>query len=489
MNRKPQSYQKFKILKDTFYSSVGFFNNSVIYNCRSLVGKLILDSEIIIMQKKNIISLFWVGFGVNIFFFIITTDDKTIENFFYGLLICLVYSFFLGIGNAMTNELLNKKFSWTEQTRARTIFGIIALVFINVIISYLCGYLNFVVIQQKATTAAFFSEKYNMVNWFTINISLMISAFLHAKGFMEELKKNTKKEVVEQKLIAKSANAQFESLKNQLDPHFLFNSLNVLTALIDENPEQAQKFTTSMSKIYRYVLEQKDKEIVKVEDEIEFAKIYCNLLKTRFEDSVSFNFDINPDDLQKLVVPLSLQLLLENCIKHNFATSSKPLNVRIFTEGKFLCIENNLQVREQLKESAGIGLSNIVQRYALLTRDHVFIEKSEQTFKVKIPILTEKIAKKMDTYTAPDTENIAYHRAAKRVKELKSFYGNLISYCIVIPFLTIFNLLTSPGQLWFYWPMLGWGIGLTAHAMNVFAIGKNWEEKKIQEILNKENQK
>lgn len=161
MNRKPQSYQKFKILKDTFYSSVGFFNNSVIYNCRSLVGKLILDSEIIIMQKKNIISLFWVGFGVNIFFFIITTDDKTIENFFYGLLICLVYSFFLGIGNAMTNELLNKKFSWTEQTRARTIFGIIALVFINVIISYLCGYLNFVVIQQKATTAAFFSEKYN----------------------------------------------------------------------------------------------------------------------------------------------------------------------------------------------------------------------------------------------------------------------------------------------------------------------------------------
>ena len=115
-----------------------------------------------------------------------------------------------------------------------------------------------------------------------INFALMISAFLHAKSFMEELKKNTKKEVVEQKLIAKSANAQFESLKNQLDPHFLFNSLNVLTALIDENPEQAQKFTTSMSKVYRYVLEQKDKELVKIENEIEFAKIYCNLLKTRF---------------------------------------------------------------------------------------------------------------------------------------------------------------------------------------------------------------
>lgn len=439
------------------------------------------------MQRKNIISLFWVGFGVNLFFFIVDTDEKTVENFFYGLLVCLMYSFFIGISNRFTNEFLNKKFPWAEQTRTRTIFGIIALVIVNVVVSYLCGYLNFVVIQKTATTATFFSDKYNLINWFTINVALMISAFLHAKGFMEELKKNTKKEVVEQKLIAKSANAQFESLKNQLDPHFLFNSLNVLTALIDENPEQAQKFTTSMSKIYRYVLEQKDKEMVKVEDEIEFAKIYCNLLKTRFEDSVDFTFDINNDDLQKFVVPLSLQLLLENCIKHNFATSSKPLNIRIFTEGKFLCIENNLQVREQLKESAGIGLANIVQRYALLTNDNVFIEKTEQTFKVKIPILIEKKSQTMTTYTSETTETIAYERAVKRVKELKGFYGNLISYCIVIPFLVIINLLTSPRELWFYWPMLGWGIGLLAHGMNVFAIGKNWEEKKIQEIMNKDN--
>lgn len=436
------------------------------------------------MQRKNIISLFWVGFGVNLFFFIVDTDEKTVENFFYGLLVCLMYSFFIGISNRLTNEFLNKKFPWAEQTRTRTIFGIIALVIVNVVVSYLCGYLNFVVIQKTATTETFFSGKYNLINWFTINISLMISAFLHAKGFMEELKNNTKKEVVEQKLIAKSANAQFESLKNQLDPHFLFNSLNVLTALIDENPEQAQKFTTSMSKIYRYVLEQKDKEMVKVEDEIEFAKIYCNLLKTRFEDSVNFIFDVNVDDLQKLVVPLSLQLLLENCIKHNYATSNKPLNIRIFTEGKFLCIENNLQVREQLKESAGIGLANIVQRYALLTNDNVFIEKTEQTFKVKIPILIEKKSQTMTTYTSETTENIAYEKAVKRVKELKGFYGNLISYCIVIPFLVIINLLKSPKEIWFYWPMLGWGIGLLAHGMNVFAIGRNWEEKKIQEIMN-----
>lgn len=439
------------------------------------------------MNKKPIITLTWITLGSSIFFFTFFSDEKTLESFGYNLVISAMYAFGLGLSNGFLNDFLNKKLSWTEQTRLRTILGIVLTVIVNFIVVYGCNYINFVIIQKVSTPDEFFSGKYNFTNWFMVNFALMISAFLHAKGFMEELKKNTKKEVVEQKLIAKSANAQFESLKNQLDPHFLFNSLNVLTALIDENPEQAQKFTTSMSKIYRYVLEQKDKEMVKVEDEIEFAKIYCNLLKTRFEDSVDFTFDINNDDLQKFVVPLSLQLLLENCIKHNFATSSKPLNIRIFTEGKFLCIENNLQVREQLKESAGIGLANIVQRYALLTKENVFIEKSEQTFKVKIPILTEKKSQTMTTYTSETAENIAYERAVKRVKELKGFYGNLISYCIVIPFLIIINVLTSPQHLWFYWPMLGWGIGLAAHGMNVFAIGKNWEEKKIREIMN--NQK
>jgi len=439
------------------------------------------------MNKKPLITLTWITLGSSIFFFTFFSDEKTLESFGYNLLISGMYAFGLGLSNGFLNDFLNKQFSWTEQTRLRTILGIVATIIVNFVVVYFCNYINFVIIQKVSTQEEFFSGKYNFTNWFFVNFALMISAFLHAKGFMEELKKNTKQEVVEQKLIATSANAQFESLKNQLDPHFLFNSLNVLTALIDENPEQAQKFTTSMSKIYRYVLEQKDKEMVKVEDEIEFAKIYCNLLKTRFEDSVNFIFEVNNDDLQKFVVPLSLQLLLENCIKHNFATSSKPLNIRIFTEGKFLCIENNLQVREQLKESAGIGLANIVQRYALLTKENVFIEKSEQTFKVKIPILIEKNSQTMTTYTSETTENVAYERAVKRVKELKGFYGNLISYCIVIPFLVIINLLTSSKQIWFYWPMLGWGIGLVAHGMTVFAIGKNWEEKKIREIMN--NQK
>lgn len=436
------------------------------------------------MTRKNLITLVWVSFATSMFFFFLFTTEKTIENLLLTILISSMYSFVLGGGNGLVNDFLNKKFPWSEATTKRAVISIVTILITNIILVYFCNYINFVVFQKSATTEEYFLGKYNFINWFTINIALLISAFLHAKGFMEELKKASKKEVVEQKLIAKSANAQFESLKNQLDPHFLFNSLNVLSSLIDENPIQAQKFTASMSKIYRYVLEQKDKELVTVEDEIEFAKIYCELLKTRFEDSVNFIFDIKREDLKKFVVPLSLQLLLENCIKHNLATSSKPLLIKIFTEGECLCIENSLQVREQIKESAGIGLANIVQRYALLTKRNVFIEKSDDYFKVKLPMLAEK---PNFVNNAASDDDVVYERALKRVKEIKSFYSNLISYIVVIPLLVIINMISTPEHLWFYWPMLGWGIGVAAHGLSVFSIGRNWEERKIREILEKEN--
>ncbi|SIS92361.1 Histidine kinase [Chryseobacterium ureilyticum] len=435
------------------------------------------------MKRKDIITLFVISFIVSMFFFFAFTSEKSIENFIYTILISLIYTVVLGGGNGFINSFLNKRFPWSEETSKRAVISIVSIVIANIILVYFCNYINFVLIQKASTTEEFLAGKYNITNWFTINIALLISAFLHAKGFMQELKKASKKEVVEQKLIAKSANAQFESLKNQLDPHFLFNSLNVLSSLIDENPSQAQKFTASMSKIYRYVLEQKDKELVTVEDEMEFAKTYCDLLKTRFEDSVDFIFEVKKEDYRKYVVPLSLQLLLENCIKHNFATSSKPLIIRIFSENDILCIENNLQVREQIKESSGIGLANIVQRYSLLTKRNVFIEKSEDYFKVKLPMLLNK---PNIVSSEPDENYKSYKKAQKRVKELKDFYMNLISYCIVIPFLIFINLFTRSSFHWFWFPVFGWGIGLASHAFQVFGVGESWQEKKIREIMNKQ---
>ncbi len=435
--------------------------------------------------KKTALNLLYINIIVSLFIFLIDGGEKTFERYSVTFLISGMYTFFIGLGNGFLNDYLDSKFSWTEETRKRTIAAIVGTLVMNIALVYFCNYLNFIVIQGK-NPEKFFNGEMNFINWFFINFAIMISAIGHARGFMAAWKNSTKKEVVEQKLIAKSANAQFESLKNQLDPHFLFNSLNVLDSLIEENPVQAQRFTNSMSKIYRYVLEQKDKELVSVEEEIDFAKTYCELLKTRFEDAVTFDFNISEEDKKGFVVPLSLQLLLENSIKHNFATSSKPLNIKIFTEKGNLIIENNLQTRELPNKSTGVGLANIVSRYNLLTERNVFVEKSEAFFRVKLPILTEKL-NPMNPYT-PSQEQLAYEKAAKRVEELKGFYGNLISYCIFIPFLIFINFQTSPKYHWFWWPMLGWGIGVISHGIKTFGIGTDWEERQIKKYMEKEEE-
>ncbi|WP_238555383.1 histidine kinase [Chryseobacterium sp. P1-3] len=193
------------------------------------------------MRRKNIIILLWISLGTTLFFFLFFNHEKTFRAFMITMLLSVMYTFVLGVGNGVINEFLNKRFPWSEATRTRAVLSIVSIIIGNFILVYFCNYMNYVVIQKTATAEEFFSPKYGFTNWFMINIALLITAFLHAKGFMEELRKTSRKEVVEQKLIAKSANAQFESLKNQLDPHFLFNSLNVLSALIDENPGKAQK--------------------------------------------------------------------------------------------------------------------------------------------------------------------------------------------------------------------------------------------------------
>lgn len=433
--------------------------------------------------KKNALNFLYINIIVSVFIFMIDGGEKNIHRFLMYFLISGMYTFCIGFGNSYLNTFLDSKFSWTQQTRERAIAAVAGTLLLNILLVYFCNYINFILIQGKSQEK-FFNGEMNFINWFFINFALLIAAIGHARGFMLAMKQNAKQEVVEQKLIAKSANAQFESLKNQLDPHFLFNSLNVLDSLIEENPKQAQQFTNSMSKIYRYVLEQKDKELVSVEEELDFAKTYCELLKTRFEDAVAFEFNISDEDKKGFVVPLSLQLLLENSIKHNFATSSKPLNIKIFVENKNLIIENNLQTRELPNKSTGVGLANIVSRYNLLTERNVFVEKSEAFFRVKLPILKEKL-KAMNLYT-PSEEQLAYEKASKRVKELKDFYGNLISYCVFIPFLFFINWRTSPNYYWAFWPMFGWGIGVAMHALKTFGIGQDWEEKQIKKYMEKE---
>jgi two-component system LytT family sensor kinase len=406
----------------------------------------------------------------------------------YTLLISAMYSFGLGFAQGIINDSLSNKWDWIEHTNTRIWAGIVTTVLYTVPVVLLIDYVNFIVISGH-NIDRFFSGRYLWQHVFYIILSFGVSAFIHARGFMIQWKNAVKQESTKQEIVAKTETAKFESLKNQLDPHFLFNSLNVLTSLIGENPQQAERFTTKLSKVYRYVLEQRNKDLVPLEEELKFAKTYMELLGMRFEEAVQFNIPDNISTNELKIVPLSLQLLLENAVKHNVVSTSKPLTINIYEEGSYLMITNNVNPKEAIGKSTKIGLQNIADRYGLITDKGVKIENNNKTFKVSLPLLY-KMNNMMYT---DDLENSKYVRAVKRVEKLKEFYQNFASYCIVIPFLIFINLRFSPGFYWFWFPMFGWGIGLTFHFLEVnnytVFLGKNWEEKKIEELMKKQQNK
>ena len=408
----------------------------------------------------------------------IAFDYSLLSNFGFTML----YGLSLYFANAYLFIYLDEVFAVERFVKKRIIIGFLASFFISVLVIFLLRIFEDVIVQ--GTSFSEFLSKETLANYLvaiilTFFVTLGFHAFYFYKAYNES-------KVKEQKVIAGTANAKFESLKNQIDPHFLFNSLNVLSSLIEENPENAQQFTTSLSKIYRYVLEQKDKELVTISEELAFAKTYMKLLKMRFENSITFELPNDFENPDAKVVPLSLQLLLENTIKHNVVSENKPLHIKIYIKDNFLVVENNLQRKEVLQDRKGVGLQNIVSRYAILSERKVLIDETKETFAVYLPILTKQISIMETTNTF--NENTSYLRAKERVEKLKGFYGNLASYCTVIPILIFINLTTnSNGFQWFWFPMLGWGLGVLFHAFETFGYGKSWEEKKIKEILNKQN--
>ncbi|PKP26337.1 MAG: histidine kinase [Bacteroidetes bacterium HGW-Bacteroidetes-2] len=442
-----------------------------------------LQSVIKYIFKTIIIGLV-IGFAIaGIFYLIDISSGKSIEwnaVFAKDVGYYLLYAVVLTLINGGFFDYINKRVVWGKHTKYRIVLGIIGSVVLTLIgIFFIRLFIN-VVLEEK-TYATFIEGERSSYYVVSVLITLIIVLLFHAIHFYKELQKNKLKE---QKIIAGTASAQFESLKNQIDPHFLFNSLNVLTSLIEENPENAQRFTTSLSKIYRYVLEQKDKELVSVEEELAFAKTYMDLLKMRFENSVFYEVPERLENPDAKVVPLSLQLLLENTVKHNIVSNTRPLNIRIYEKDNYLVVENDYQKKEVMQTRKGVGLQNIVNRYGIITKRNVFIEQNEKVFKVKIPILTKQI--NVMENTNQFNENNAYYKAQRRVKEIKEFYGNLISYCVVIPFLIFINLYTYSRFQWFWFPLFGWGLGLTIHGFSVFGYGSSWEEKKIREIMEKD---
>ncbi len=214
---------------------------------------------------------------------------------------------------------------------------------------------------------------------------LMIGAIYESARFFTLWKTTlVEKEQVERAHLA----GQLEGLRNQVNPHFLFNSLNTLIYLIPEEPERAVRFVQQLSKVYRYVLESRDAQLIALREELGFLDAYIFLLRERFGDNICI--DLRTDSLaaDTAIVPLTLQLLFENAIKHNIISADKPLTLEVFPENGYLIVRNNLQRKNQVMDSTGVGLENIRLRYRILTGREVEAIPSERYFTVALPIVT-----------------------------------------------------------------------------------------------------
>jgi len=436
---------------------------------------------------KNILIVFCIGIIVFVIgsalsngFQFESTNAFLLDFLFYEL-----YSFVLGYSNMYYFDYLEKRQWKKTDSIKRIIIGIVGSTLLTLVGLFVLRLFTSTIINGNSFGQFIAHETFSSYI-FGLWITLTIVIIFHVIYFYNRYQKN---KIKEQKVIAGTASAKFDALKNQLDPHFLFNSLNVLTSLIDENPESAQKFTTSLSKVYRYVLEQKNKDLVTVDEELDFARTYMSLLKMRFEDSIVFEIPERASNPESKVVPLSLQLLLENAVKHNMVTTSKPLHIKIYEDHQGnLVVENNLQPKQIVKKGSGVGLENIKQRYQLLTHKKVNINQQADRFAVALPMLTKQVS--IMRTTSPETMDDSYIRARNHVEELKGFYYSLVSYFLVMPFLIFINYKTYWEFQWFWFPMFGWALGLTIQAFRVFvnngAFGRNWEKRKIEEFMREE---
>lgn len=335
---------------------------------------------------------------------------------------------------------------------------------------------NIIIIGSSVNDAFQFVLKNSTFTlWFSMTISTTVYVVLL-------IRRKDKIEVTQQKDIAVKATASFETLKNQLDPHFLFNSLNVLSSLIEENPKKAQEFTVALSKIYRYVLDQKDKNLISVEEELNFAKLYVSLLKMRFEDAIIINFQTDIDINDFRIVPLSLQLLLENAIKHNIISDQKPLQIDIFKEDNYLVVQNSYQKKQTFEKSTGIGLQNIIQRYNLVSNLEINIQQTDKHYVVKLPLISgESLYNFQEDIFTEEIFNNAYDR----MYQLKEFYVTVFAAIVFIPLAIVVN--------FFYLPTFKWSIAIILFMLFALLINgiktlnflKNWENKMINKQINK----
>jgi len=268
------------------------------------------------------------------------------------------------------------KYKWSTKMRMAVLVMVNLAILMVALVSFKFLYPMLLGIEISARDKGFLNFTY---------VNLLIALFFIGRILRLQTDKQESR-IENERLKQQSLQNELIALKNQVDPHFLFNSLNSLTSLIREN-EKATKFVKKLSHMYRYILQSGESDLVSVREELKFTASYTHLIRARYRDRFAIDIQIDDRLLDFEIPPLALQLLVENAVKHNEISTSNPLTVRIYSEESSLYVENRIQPRTVLKEGTKNGLLNLKKRYVLLLRKEVKVRTENNIFAVELPLV------------------------------------------------------------------------------------------------------
>lgn len=319
-----------------------------------------------------------IGIAIEIFF----------NNNPFGSLKYLLYNigYSIGIGypiwsgNVFIAKKLDNYISWLESPGKRFLINLFVVIGYSFVVITAVNLVFYVSLLGQSWEKVLTQGVYRI----QLVISVVISFFFYSRAFVIEWREMA---IKAEQLKAENSASQFEALQSQVNPHFLFNSLNALNSLILTDQQLASRFTKELAAIYRYVLDVKDEELVSLAKELVFVKQYAFLQHIRFGENLKIEIDMEnlSDDI--LIAPLSLQMLLENAVKHNEISMANPLSIHIYVAGEYLMVRNNIQLKQHKEVSSGIGLNNISARYQLICNKTPIISEEGKEFSVGLPLL------------------------------------------------------------------------------------------------------
>lgn len=335
------------------------------------------------MNKKTIFVFIGITFLTIIVSYLLQSIDPERDNLFNLFLSWIIISIALvSVINIVLNRCLNSVLPWKSYAGWRFIIHLI----LGTIVSLVMLNISYQFIKNWFTEAPPQTSQLILLNVYGAALLLPVYSLYFGVKFLRAWRKSDLEAEILQK---ENTRSQMMMLRNHLDPHFLFNNLNTLSSLIDIDPQLSKTYLEKFAEVYRSILRTEQTDLTTVAEEIEMIESYIYLLKIRFKEAIDISIKIDPELHQKAIPPLSIQMLIENALKHNIASNKKPIHIKIRSvSNNIIEVENNLQLKQiEQNNTIGSGINNIKQRYTFYTDKKVEALQTEDIFKVSIPLL------------------------------------------------------------------------------------------------------